>query len=104
MAKRTKERQSEHDKVIEASASTWKRNPKNVVHTNPDGEQNFSVNEDSFPDVVITDRNNRLLAVEEIETKDTITDEEKSQWEEYAGFGVEFNLIAQRLNFRMFSN
>jgi len=93
MIKRIKEKQSEHDRIIEASANTWRRDAENVVHTNPDGEQNFSVNEDSFPDVVITDQNNYLLVVEEIETEDTVTEEEKKQWEEYAGFGAKFNLV-----------
>lgn len=51
------------------------------------------MNEDSFPDVIITDRNNTLIAVEEVETEDTVMEEEKQQWKEYAKFGVKFNLI-----------
>jgi len=66
MAERTDERQSEHDKVVEASATTWRKNQSNVVYTNPSGKQNFAVNRYSYPDVVVTDRNNRLVVIEEI--------------------------------------
>ena len=93
MANRTSDSQSEHDRVIEASAATWRRNQANVVHTNPNGKQNFSVNDSSFPDIVITDVNNRLLAIEEIETEDSVNQLESKQWTEYAGFGVKFNLV-----------
>jgi len=96
MTNRNPQKQSEHDKVAEASARTWRRNQDNVVYTNPNGQQNFSVGGDHFPDVVATDRNNRLVAVEEIETEDTVTIEESKQWKEYAGLGVKFNLVVPK--------
>lgn len=93
MAKRLPEKQTEHDRVITASAKTWQKNPVYVVHTNPNGEQNFPVNGDQFPDVIITDSNNKLLAVEEIETEDSVTVEESQQWSEYSRFGVPMYLV-----------
>lgn len=83
----------EHDKVVEASANTWRQNSNQVAHTNPDGFKRFSVGETSFPDVVITDIQNRLLAVEEVETEDTLTEEGLDQWKEYSSFNVPLNLI-----------
>ena len=93
MENRVQKEKSNHDKVIEASAETWRKKPENVVHTNPSGQNNFSVNEDNFPDVVIVDSSNNLKAVEEIETESSVTEEEKTQWEKYASFGARFNLI-----------
>lgn len=100
MTKRLPEKQSEHDRVIAASAKTWQKNPLYVVHTNPNGEQNFSVNGDQFPDVIITDSNNKLLAVEEIETEDSVAEEESKQWLTYSRFGVPLHLVvpAQKVN------
>lgn len=93
MEARLPQKQSEHDSVVEASAATYRKNPENVVHTNPGGEKNFSVNQDSYPDIVITDRIGNLVATEEIETEDSVVEGEVSQWEKYANFGVRFNLV-----------
>ncbi len=89
---RSQQAWAEHDRIVGASAYTWIRDDR-IVHTNPGGFKNFSVNGESFPDVIVTSLQNQLIAVEEIETEDSVTDEESKQWIEYAAFGVSFNLI-----------
>lgn len=91
--KRNNTKQTEHDKVVTASAATWQNKPGRVVHTNPGGDKNFSVNGDNYPDVVVVDNQNQLLAVEEIETEESVNQNEAEQWEKYSGFGVRLNLV-----------
>lgn len=93
MVHRSNEKQSEHDRVVEASAATWRRNSSRIVYTNPGSFKNYKVNQNSYPDVVVTDGSNNIIAVEEVETEDSVIKAEISQWGEYAGFGVKFNLI-----------
>lgn len=88
-----------HDKIIKASANTYKKRRGIWIHVNPGEEKNFAVlsnDEEFYPDLVITDEENNLLIIEEIETDDSVNENEKSQWIKYASFGIEFRLVVPK--------
>ena len=108
MKRRRLEWQSEHDAVVEASGRTyasWSARGYGIA-TNPGGSKNGFVgppNKVRYPDVVIwkpesPNANTGTVAViEEVETEDSVTDEEADQWADYASLGIEtFNLVVPR--------
>ena len=105
MGRRRTAGQSEHDAVVLASARTyadWK-NKGFVVSVNPDGQKNQSIGSDQkprYPDVLVWRPNTpgassgRAHIIEEIETDDSVTEEEAGQWADYGSLGVEtFSLV-----------
>jgi hypothetical protein len=106
MARRTPQAQSEHDSIVALSArsygSTAAANGYGV-DTNPNGQKNRSVGPDGnarYPDVIMwkpeSPGSTRGIAevIEEIETGDSVTEAEASQWADYASLNVRvFNLV-----------
>lgn len=93
MATRDEEQQREHDFVVGASYKTWVDRGDVKAYANPGEEHNFSVAGEHYPDVVILDMHNNLYLVEEVETAETVTQDESEEWKTFAGFGVLLNLI-----------
>ena len=93
MGVRTAEKQREHDLVASTSFKTWVDRIDVKAYANPGDEHNFSVAGTYYPDIVVTDLSNGLYLIEEVETDDTITEEESKEWHDFAGFGVLLNLI-----------
>jgi len=90
--------QTEHDRVVEASASTYSQLIQQgyQVTTNPGNQHNRYVGVDSqlFPDVIVwrPDQHNpnkgQAIIIEEIETSDTVNQNEVQQWRNFAALGV----------------
>jgi hypothetical protein len=106
MKRRKSQWQSEHDAVVEASGrtySSWSAKGYGIA-TNPGGSKNGFVGPPAklrYPDVVLWRPNSpgastgTVTVIEEIETEDSVTDDEADQWADYASLGVEtFNLVA----------
>jgi len=92
--KRTSEEQSIHDRVIAARAKEWQNYyPTYKIYANPDGEQNYSVGENQYPDIIILDEADEIVAIEEIETENSVTLEEGKQWRDYGQLGYILNLF-----------
>jgi len=105
MTGRKSQWQGEHDAVVEASSRTyanWSAKGYGIA-TNPDGSKNRFVgtpNNLRYPDIVVWFPNSpgantgTAKIIEEIETEDSVTDDEADQWADYASLGVEtFNLV-----------
>jgi hypothetical protein len=105
MGRRRSQGQSEHDAVVEASGRTytsWSSRGFGVA-VNPDGTKKQSVgppNDLRYPDVIVWRPKSpgastgTATVIEEIETEDSVTDEEADQWADYASLGVEtFHLV-----------
>jgi hypothetical protein len=92
MAKRTnKTEQSEHDSVIEASASSYIATG-GTVYTNPGSEKNYDI-DGFYPDLVAKKADGSIV-IEEIETETTVTEDEcYNQWKPYSKLGYQFILI-----------
>lgn len=95
MAKRNNPMQSEHDKVLKASVDTYSEMLKKgyKVSINPGSEKNISVGSESslqYPDVVVWKpyrsgaATGKAYIIEEIETSDSVTEEESKQWKDYS--------------------
>jgi hypothetical protein len=91
--KRSEEKQREHDLIIHTSFKTWEDRGDVNVYQNPGDEHNFSVAGVYYPDIVVLDKTNNLYLIEEVETEDTVTEEEAKEWKNFANFGVLLNLI-----------
>jgi hypothetical protein len=101
--------QTEHDKVVEASASTYSQLTQQgyQVTTNPGNQHNRYVGVDPqlFPDVIVwkPDQTNpnkgQAIIIEEIETSETVNQNEVDQWRGFAALGVsKFILIVPANN------
>lgn len=105
MSYRNSVSQGEHDRVVAASAGTyWKMKQDGyVVSTNPGSEKNQYVGGNQnpqYPDVVVWkpsgpgSTSGTAVVIEEVETADSVTEEEAKQWRDYAALGIEqFRLI-----------
>lgn len=105
MRNRRGDNQSEHDAVVSASARTYSgwTNKGCKVSVNPNGQKNQYVGKSEsplYPDVVIWQPQSsgscsgRAHIIEEIETEDSVTDQEAGQWADYGALGVAtFNLV-----------
>ncbi len=101
MPKRSGEKQSVHDRVVEACGNSWRRSLDKKtyeVHTNPGQEKNQSANSNDYPDVVVTRRDSGTVAyIDEVETSDSVTESEAGdQWVSYGKLGVPFDLTVER--------
>jgi hypothetical protein len=97
--------QSEHDAVVEASGRTYSSwSAKGYcIATNPGGSKNGFVGPPGnlrYPDIVVWRPSSpgattgTVKVIEEIETEDSVRDDEADQWADYASLGVEtFNLV-----------
>lgn len=93
---RLPENQKTHDAVVKDRAEAW-RSTTGVtdVWTNPNGENTTSLGEPpQYPDIII-EKDDKLV-IEEVETSDSVTENESKQWEEYSKLGFRFNLLVPR--------
>ncbi len=91
MAIRSKLEQSEHDLVVGQSADTY-RSTGRTAYSNPGTNQNRDI-DGLYPDVLATERDG-VAAVEEIETENTVTEDEcESQWKPYSELACLFKLV-----------
>ncbi len=93
MAKRSEEAQREHDLIVNNSLKSWIDRGDVKAFANPGDEHNFSVAGIYYPDIVVLDPNNNFYLIEEVETEDTVNEQELEEWKQFAGFGVTLNLI-----------
>jgi hypothetical protein len=91
--KRSEEKQREHDFIINSSFKSWVERGDVNVYQNPGEEHNFSVAGIYYPDIVVLNKANNLYLIEQVETSETVTEEEAKEWRNFAGFGVLLNLI-----------
>jgi hypothetical protein len=93
MAARSEEEQTEHDLVIEAAVEQFAGSAKYLIHQNPGTEKNVAVAQ-QYPDIVITERGStkvRLLI--EVETTDSVGDQELSHWRALSTLGPPLYLL-----------
>ena len=105
MARRTQSSQAEHDRVIEAWAQiASRRYAKDAqVSTNPGNQRRAQVGlaaeEPRFPDVLVwrsdaaAGRDGTAELVAEVETADSLNDEEASEWAAYGKLPAPFHLV-----------
>lgn len=96
--KRTANIQNIHDRVVRASKETYFELQKQgyIVSINPNGEKNQSVGSEQqcFPDVIVwkpsenDPSSGKAIIIEEIETEDSVNNDESEQWIEYSKLGV----------------
>jgi len=87
MAARTEEEQTEHDLVIEAAVEQFASSAKFRLQTNPGTEMNVTVGR-QYPDIVVTEKgSSKVRFVIEVETTDTVGDQELGHWRALAGLG-----------------
>ena len=93
MAARTEEEQTEHDLVIEATVEQLANSAKYVILPNPGTEKNVAVGH-QYPDIVVTERGSaKVRLVIEVETTDTVGDQELTHWRALAGLGPPLYLL-----------
>jgi len=104
MTTRTTAGQSEHDRVVRASATTYEEWIKKgyKVSVNLGGEKNQFVGppfNPRYPDIVVWmpdyfgSTSGKAAIIEEVETAESIADSEAEQWKDYGDLGVKFLLI-----------
>src|SRR2546427_12966390 len=105
MRNRRGDKQSEHDAVVSASARTYSgwANKGFKVSVNPNGQKNQFVGTSGsrlYPDVVVWEPHSsgsssgKAHIIEEIETDDSVNEQEAAQWAEYGSLGIStFNLV-----------
>lgn len=107
MAIRLNESQSEHDTVVRESAKTYSDMVSKgcKVAINPDGEKNQRVGPESnprYPDIIVWRPENpysssgKAEVIEEVETADSVTEEEAKQWKDYGSLGIKFILTVPK--------
>ena len=80
--KRTQLSQTEHDKLVAMIARERFSYEDRTTYTNPDGEQNYAVNGE-YPDIVAVKSGDTPI-MGEVETEESVTEEESEQWKRYA--------------------
>lgn len=87
-----------HDKAVKDIAKKRFDEIKYDVYTNPGKEKNAHVGaEDNplYPDIVVLEKGvdrRKAIAIGEIETADTITENEAGQWKDYSNTKIPFYL------------
>jgi hypothetical protein len=93
MAARTEEEQTEHDLVIEATIEQLANSAKYVILPNPGTEKNVAVGH-QYPDIVVAARGStKVRLVIEVETTDTVGEQELDHWRALAGLGPPLYLL-----------
>jgi hypothetical protein len=93
MVTRSEEKQREHDLIVNTSYKTWIDRGDVKAFANPGEDHNFAVAGIYYPDIVVLDKNNNLYLIEEVETEETVIQEEVEEWKQFSSFGVLLNLI-----------
>jgi hypothetical protein len=92
MAFRLVEIQRLHDKAIALIAEHEFDTQRFAVYTNPGSEHNYAVG-DLWPDLVVVLRSdNSIQLIAEVETSESVTEQESKQWLEYSNLGHPFVL------------
>lgn len=85
--------QNEHDSVIQAAFSRLDK-VSHRVYINPNQQKNTSINNEHFPDIIITSINdNNVKFTIEVETSDSVNSSEVQQWKTYSEFSGTFYLL-----------
>jgi len=93
MASRTPEEQTQHDLAIEAAVEQFASSAKYLLHANPGTDKNVAVGH-QYPDIVVTDRgSSKVRFVMEVETTDTVGDQELNHWRQLASLGPSLYLL-----------
>ena len=94
MAARLEEEQTEHDLVIEAAVEQFANSTKYALQANPGTEKNVAVGR-QYPDIVVTQRGSaKVRFLIEVETTDTVGDQELGHWRSLAALGPPLYLLA----------
>lgn len=93
--------QKEHDLVILASARTYESYKQNgyQVSVNLTGHENHDIGKGNFPDLVVWKEggeNGTNYIIEEVETAETVNEQEVAEWIRYAGSCQVFYLIVPK--------
>jgi hypothetical protein len=82
-----------HQQVVAARARELRQLYRIQVNTKyPDSDI-----KDRFPDIIVMDRDNNILFIEEVETENSISKRQRDRlWIRYAHLGYAFNLIVPR--------
>ncbi len=95
MANRYPNEQSEHDKVIEYAYSHLNKTTHDV-YINPGSYKNTSVN-GLYPDIIITAKGDKVVKfIIEVETVNSINQNEVNQWRSYIKLGGTFYLLVPK--------
>lgn len=78
----------EHDFVLEKTAEKFYSNSKYIVYKNPNQQKNASVG-GLYPDIVVCDGVGNTKIIDEIETKESVTDSEAEQWKNFSRLNVD---------------
>ncbi len=93
MAARPEEEQTEHDLVIEAAVEQFASSARYTLHSNPGTEKNIAVGH-QYPDIIVTERGSaKVRCVIEVETTDTIGDQEVPHWRALSTLGPALYLL-----------
>jgi hypothetical protein len=93
MAARTEEEQTEHDLVIEATVEQYAKSAKYVLFANPGTEKNVAVGH-QYPDIIVTEKGStKVRLVIEVETTDTVGDQEVDHWRALSSLGPPLYLL-----------
>jgi hypothetical protein len=86
--------QTEHEQIVAARAKQLGVFYR--VLSDPDIIRN-TYSHDMYPDIIVIDRKNNVVFIEEVETESSVTESERNhQWESYSEFGYPFNLIVPK--------
>ena len=93
MAVRSEEEQTEHDLVIEAAVEQFAGSAKYAVHSNPGTETNIAVAR-QYPDIVVTEKgSSKVRFLIEVETNDSVGDQEVNHWRALCALGPPLYLL-----------
>ena len=90
---RTTDEQFLHDWVIRKLQERYSRVYKEV-HINPGEEQNYEV-KGRYPDAVCVNYGQIVLVIE-VETKETVTEQEVAEWKELSQLGVQLVVLVPK--------
>ena len=94
MASRTAEEQTQHDLAIAATVEQFAKSAKYLIHANPGTEKNVAVAH-QYPDIVVTARGStKVRLIVEVETTDTVGEQELNHWRALAGLGTPLYLLS----------
>lgn len=95
MSDRNKDYQSIHDRIIEVAYEGLDKT-NHDVYINPGIQKNIQVN-NLYPDIIITKKGEKNVKfIIEVETQDSINQNEVPQWKEYSQLGGSFYLLVPK--------
>ena len=76
-----------HDWVLEKTAQNFYNKDGQVIHKNPNQQKNADI-DGLYPDIIVSDGSWHVKIIDEIETKESITDSEAEQWKNFSKLNV----------------